>query len=138
MQITTCRAVYNLFVLEREKVPVLWHRGDIPEEYLGITDMAEAEEKLRKVVPGQIKETCTPDRKAAYPHADIEGMVREYAKIIVAVNTGNAEIISEWEDKKGGKRNFDGVCGPCGNIIFRADGQKSCYLAEKAIREGKK
>ncbi len=107
------------------------HHSHIPREWSKITDLREAEDELKKVLPTELRETYTKDLQPAYPNVDEGHFTHEYAKIIVAVNTGNAEIIPEWNGKK---RNMDGMCGPCGNVIYCPDRRKTCRLAEEALR----
>lgn len=112
-----------------KKVGVLKHHYDqIIEFYAGITDREQAEEAVRNGMFPETRGLWAPDGKLAYPNMNEDAMAKSYADMIVAVNTGNAEVLPEWSAQ--GFKNMDGACGPCGNVVPSAakkDG-KMCDL----------
>lgn len=99
-----------------ERVPVLEHHKKIIDIYWsGIADIPSAIKVLREEMLPDVRTDKFPDGTPTYPNANEDELVSEFAKLIVAVNTSQADILPEWSNK--GRKNIDGACGPCGNLV---------------------
>lgn len=118
-----------------ERVGVLKHHYDqIVEFYSGITDPKEAENAVRNGMFPETRGLWAPDGKLAYPDMDEDAMAKGYAKMIIAVNTGMADVLPEWSSE--GFKNMDEACGPCGNQVVSANdpNKKMCDLWRRAAK----
>ncbi len=122
-----------------ERVPVLKHHKEVIDMYWsGITDSHLAIQVLREEMLPEVRAEKFLDGAPSYPNMNEDELVRQFSKLIVAVNTDQADILPEWDNK--GRKNFDGVCGPCGNLVSSVNvpGATMCGRLKRIVEFQKK
>jgi hypothetical protein len=98
----------------------------------GITDPLEANVAANSWV-GVLKGLRWRNNDLIYPNMNEGLLLDNLQKLIIAVNTGDYEVLNEWN---GVKRNKDLVCDACGNLELSAvlEGGTMCGADRKEQR----
>lgn len=104
------------------------HRGIVRQflDYPGVPPDCDEDEIRQENL--QYLQSCTnEDGSRRYPNIDGEAYVEEKLRQVRALRECRAAIIPDY-DPVTGERNFDGLCGTCGNKLVDSKGRPYCAI----------